>query len=105
FCGTPFQEGAGGTLNKGPTQHGAGAAAVTLSALPESGQRYLAMAKTNSAKFVRPDADTRAAQVAKTTRLRTLRLAKEADDAGNSRAHHSPAHSCAMTSRRPRSPR
>jgi len=44
------------------------------------------MAKTNSAKFVRPDADTRAAQVAKTTRLRTLRLAKEADDAAKAAA-------------------
>ena len=39
------------------------------------------MAKNSSAKFVRPDADARQAQAAKTTRLRSLRLAKEAEDA------------------------
>lgn len=44
------------------------------------------MAKTNSAEFVRLDADTRAAQAAKTTRLRTLRLAKEAHDAAKATA-------------------
>ena len=39
------------------------------------------MAKNSSAKFVRPDADARQAQAAKTMRLRSLRLAKEAEDA------------------------
>jgi hypothetical protein len=39
------------------------------------------MASNSSAKFVRPDADARQAQVAKTARLRSLRLAKEAEDA------------------------
>jgi hypothetical protein len=39
------------------------------------------MAKNTSAKFVRPDADLRQAEAAKTTRLRSLRLAKEAEDA------------------------
>jgi hypothetical protein len=39
------------------------------------------MAKNTSSKFVRPDADIRQAEAAKTTRLRSLRLAKEAEDA------------------------
>jgi hypothetical protein len=39
------------------------------------------MAKNSSAKFVRPDADARQVQAAKTMRLRSLRLAKEAEDA------------------------
>ena len=39
------------------------------------------MAKNTSSKFVRPDADARQAEAAKTTRLRSLRLAKEAEDA------------------------
>jgi len=39
------------------------------------------MAKNSSSKFVRPDADIRQAEAAKTTRLRSLRLAKEAEDA------------------------
>lgn len=39
------------------------------------------MAKNTSTKFVRPDADLRQAEAAKTNRLRLLRLAKEADDA------------------------
>ena len=38
------------------------------------------MAKNTSSKFVRPDADIRQAEAAKTTRLRSLRLAKEAAD-------------------------
>ncbi len=36
------------------------------------------MAKKESAKFVPPDSAARAAEAAKTTRLRALRLAKEA---------------------------
>jgi hypothetical protein len=43
--------------------------------------RISIMASNSSAKFVRPDADARQAQVAKTARLRSLRLAKEAEDA------------------------
>ena len=39
------------------------------------------MAKNTSTKFVRPDADARHAEAAKTMRLRSLRLAKEAEDA------------------------
>jgi hypothetical protein len=39
------------------------------------------MAKNTSTKFVRPDADIRQAEAAKTTRLRSLRLAKEAENA------------------------
>jgi hypothetical protein len=39
------------------------------------------MAKNTSTKFVRPDADIRQAEAAKTMRLRSLRLAKEAEDA------------------------
>ena len=39
------------------------------------------MAKNASTKFVRPDADIRQAEAAKTMRLRSLRLAKEAEDA------------------------
>ena len=39
------------------------------------------MAKKTSTKFVRPDADLRQAEAAKTSRLRSLRLAKEAADA------------------------
>jgi hypothetical protein len=39
------------------------------------------MAKNSSAKFVRPDADARQVQAAKTMRLRSLRFAKEAEDA------------------------
>jgi hypothetical protein len=39
------------------------------------------MAKNTSSKFVRPDADARQAEAAKTLRLRSLRLAKEAEDA------------------------
>ena len=39
------------------------------------------MAKNTLTKFVRPDADIRQAEAAKTMRLRSLRLAKEAEDA------------------------
>jgi hypothetical protein len=38
------------------------------------------------AKFVRPDADARAAVATKTMRLRSLRLAKEAEDAAKAAA-------------------
>ena len=38
------------------------------------------------AKFVRPDADARAAAAAKTMRLRSLRLAKETEDAAKAAA-------------------
>ncbi len=38
------------------------------------------MAKKESPRFVTPDGEARAAEAAKTTRLRALRLAKEAED-------------------------
>ncbi len=38
------------------------------------------MAKKEFPRFVTPDAEARAAEAAKTTRLRALRLAKEAED-------------------------
>jgi hypothetical protein len=44
------------------------------------------MAKNTSTKFVRPDADLRQAEAAKTSRLRVLRLAKEAEDADKAAA-------------------
>ena len=37
------------------------------------------MAKKDSAKFVRPDGAAREAEAAKTTRLRALRLARDAE--------------------------
>jgi hypothetical protein len=44
------------------------------------------MAVLDMAKFVRPDADARAAEAVKTMRLRSLRLAKEAKDAAKAAA-------------------
>jgi len=44
------------------------------------------MAKKESAKFVRPDGAAREAEAAKTTRLRALRLAKEAEIAEEKKA-------------------
>jgi hypothetical protein len=38
------------------------------------------MAKKESPRFVTPDGEARAAEAAKTTRLRALRLAKEAEE-------------------------
>jgi len=46
----------------------------------------LRMAVFDMAKFVRPDADARAAAATKTMRLRSLRLAKEAEDAAKAAA-------------------
>jgi len=60
------------------------------------------MAKNSSAKFVRPDADARQAQAAKTTRLRSLRLAKEAEDAEKAAAAKLEA--AAQTGSRSRTP-
>ena len=44
------------------------------------------MAKNTSTKFVRPDADLRQAEAAKTSLVRVLRLAKEAEDADKAAA-------------------
>jgi hypothetical protein len=44
------------------------------------------MAKKDSAKFVRPDGAAREAEAAKTTRLRALRLARDAEIAEEKKA-------------------
>jgi len=44
------------------------------------------MAKKDSAKFVRPDGAAREAEAAKTTRLRALRLARDAEIAAEKQA-------------------